>query len=192
MPCPRLVTSLSPIPVGFYFVRYTPESLFFFGMLMRQGDVVAKTTSHQAALTSLLNEHVSWKGLRVKVWNKGESNPFPGGVEYHRSKAYMKSLIKRNKNDLDKRMGQKATYAKLEPLPQTPYIFHMSWTKNKDNKKLYFEQMGEWYLKEDCTAGGATECCLAHPNVVCHYRDKPSMGDCSKSPPIDAGRPSFW
>lgn len=176
---------------GFYFVRYTPESLFFFGMLMRQGDVIARTTSHQAALTTLLNEHVSWQGLRVKVWSKGEGNPFPGGGEYHRSKPYMQSLIKYNKNELDKRMGEKVTYTNLEPLKQTPYIFHMSWTKNKDNKKLYFEQMGEWYLKEACT-GGPTECCLANPNIVCHYRDKPSLVDCSKSPPIDPGGSSFW
>ena len=60
-----------------------------------------------------------------------------------------------------------------------PYIFHMTWTKNKDNKKLYFQQMmGEWYLKDSC---------LPEPNIVCHYRDKPSLISCKDSPPIDAG-----
>jgi hypothetical protein len=160
-------------------------------MFLRQGDVIAKTTSHQAALTALLIEHVSWKGLRVKVFKKGDTNPFPGGVEYHRSKDYMQVLLKHNQNDLDTRMGKDATYTDLEPLTQAPYLFHMSWTKNKDNKKLYFEQMGEWYLREACSEGGAA-CCLPLPNITCHYRDKPSIVDCSKSPPIDAGRPSFW
>lgn len=159
---------------------------------MHEGDVIGKIGSHQAALVALLNEHVSSKGLRVKVWKRGEGNPFPGGVEYHRFKDFMKSMLQNNQNDLDKRMGKKETYTDVVPLTPTPYLFHMSWTKNKDNKKLYFEQMGEWYLKDGCSEGGVEACCLAQPNVTCHYRDKPSIIDCSKSPPIDAGRPSFW
>jgi hypothetical protein len=39
-------------------------------MLLRNGDLMSQTTSHQAALTFLLNEHVSRRGLRVKVWGK--------------------------------------------------------------------------------------------------------------------------
>lgn len=172
-------------------MRHSPETLFLFGMLLREGDVIAKTTSHQAALTAVINEHVSWKGIRVKVWKKGETNPFPGGVEYHRAKAFMKSILQHNQNELDSRLGREATYPDAEPLLQSPYLFHMSWTKNKDNKKLYFEQMGEWYLREGCTDGGDA-CCLSEPNISCHYRDKPSIISCASSPPIDAGRPSFW
>ena len=183
--------------VGFYFVRYTEATLFFFGMLLRSGDVVAKTSSHQTALTALLNEHVNWKGLRVKVFLRGEDNPFPGGVEYHRFKDIMKRILRSNLHQLNQRLEKpiepvkdkvgdgEARMAKVQP-----YIFHMSWTKNKDNKKLYFQQMGEWYLKDSCLTGW--DCCLSEPNIVCHYRDKPSMISCKDSPPIDAGRPSFW
>jgi len=156
---------------GFYFVRHNERTVYFFGMLLRSGDNVAKVSSHQAALTALLNEHVSLKGLRVKVWHKGGDNPFPGGVEYHQKKDFMKDLLKR----------------KLSP---QPYLFHMSWTLNKDNKKKYFQQMGEWHIKENCLTG--YDCCLKEPNVVCHYRDKPSIIPCTDSPPIDKGRPSFW
>jgi len=72
-----------------------------------------------------------------------------------------------------------------------PYIFHMSWTQNKDNKKLYFEQMGEWYTKESTTCTGV-DCCLPQPNITCHYKDKPSKIPCKESPPIDKRGKSFW
>ena len=95
-----------------------------------------------------------------------------------------------------------------------PYIFHMSWTFNKDNKILYWQQMGEWYVQEKCvhkkvpdilgiaaSTSDVTEpqqeqfistCCSKEPIITCHYRDKPSVIPCKDSPPIDAGRPSFW
>jgi hypothetical protein len=136
------------------------------------GDVVAQTKSHQAALTAVLNEHASWKGLRVKVWKRGTGNQFPGGFEYHRLHNEMRALLQGNST-------------------ADPYIFHMSWTTNKDNKKKFLEQMGQWYKKEGCDTKGF-DCCLAKPNVICHYRDKPSSIPCRDSPPIDKGRKSFW
>ena len=157
---------------GFYYVKNNDKTQFFFSMLLRMGDVIHVTSSHQAALTALLNEHVSWKGIRIKVWNRGIYNEFPGGYEYHRGKDIMKSLMNGTS-------------------PIEPYIFHMSWTQNKANKKLYFEQMGEWYTKPNCLADGL-DCCLPKPNITCHYRDKPSIIPCRDSPPIDKGRPSFW
>lgn len=145
--------------------------MFFFGVLLRMGDLIASTKSHQAALTALLNEFASWKGLRVKTWRMGDGNPFPGGVEYHRHKDYMKSLFA---GEID------------------PYIFHMSWTTNKDNKKLYLEQMGEWYVQEDTSTCSPLDCCLPKPNITCHYRDKPSKIPCKSSPNIDKKGRSFW
>jgi hypothetical protein len=89
-----------------------------------------------------------------------------------------------------------------------PYIFHMSWTFNKDNKLLYFRQIGEWYLDDKCIQKKAEDilfasdgsapgdmidlCCHAEPLVSCHYRDKPSIVPCHDSPPIDKGKPSWW
>ena len=128
-----------------------------------------------------MNEHVSWKGLRVKTFPRGDNTLFPGGAEYHRYKAAMKKWITA-KSPEDK-----------------PYIFHMSWTTNKKNKKLYYEQMGEWYTAaatkkgtDECSMEGGLKCCLAQANVTCHYRDKPSAVFCGDSPPIDKGRGSFW
>jgi hypothetical protein len=80
-----------------------------------------------------------------------------------------------------------------------PYIFHMSWTHNKENKVKFFQQLGEWYVKEECLvdASGtpsleALACCSTEALISCHYRDKPSKFPCKDSPPIDEGKPSFW
>ncbi|KAG7351408.1 nucleotide-diphospho-sugar transferase [Nitzschia inconspicua] len=157
---------------GFYYVRNSPVTMYFFGVLLRMGDLVASTKSHQAALTALLNEFASWKGLRIKTWRMGDENPFPGGVEYHRHKDYMRAFV-------DGKMH--------------PYIFHMSWTENKENKKLFLEQLGEWYLREDTGAcSWPLDCCLATPNITCHYKDKPSKIPCKSSPNIDKRGKSFW
>ena len=85
-----------------------------------------------------------------------------------------------------------------------PYIFHMSWTTNKVNKRRFYQQMGDWYVKDFCVGKNVQEilgsgsgdvsqrCCSAEPLIECHYRDKPSKIPCKKSDPIDKGRPSFW
>ena len=160
------------------------------------GDLILKTDSHQQALIALLNEHVSLYGLKAKVLARHEEE-FPGGYQFHqRSKEYMTKFFN-------------GTYK--------PYIFHMSWTLNKDNKLLFFRQMNEWYVNEPCidhkvndvlqlssngndmntTAIGemgtySKTCCSATPIFSCHYRDKPSYKPCKDSPPIDKGRLSWW
>jgi len=156
---------------GFYFVRNNPLTQYFFNSLVKKGDLIGLTKSHQAALSAQIAEFVSWKGLRVKVWRKFGDTLFPGGAEFHQSKDYMKRMLS----------------GEIEP-----YIFHMSWTQNKDNKKLFLEQMGEWYLKGDDSGCSGLDCCLAEPIITCHFRDKPSRIPCKGSPPIDKGKRSWW
>ena len=82
------------------------------------------------------------------------------------------------------------------------YIFHMSWTQNKDDKVEFFQQMGEWYLKDACRGNVRDishddssllkECCSIEPIITCHYKDKPSKIPCPDSPRItEAGKPFF-
>ena len=171
---------------GFYYVRYNRKTEHFFSALLLNGDVILKTDSHQQALIALMSEHVSLYGLRVKVFPR-EEDEFPGGYQYHqKSGKYMKALFEGKKD---------------------PFLFHMSWTKNKDNKLLFLQQISEWYVKDECvhkkvgevstidssqSDGFAQACCVAEPIFKCHYRDKPSTKPCKDSPPIDAGKPSFW
>ena len=180
---------------GFYYVRHNDRTQYFFNSLLLAGDLILSTHSHQIALIALLNEHASMYGLKVKIWERHTSTEFPGGFTFHRKFDYMKDLVS----------------GRLEGTKDMPYIFHMSWTLNKDNKILYYRQMGEWYLQNTCIGstkdkilrGKADEvgttsttmtalCCSTEPLITCHYRDKPSKIPCKDSPPIDKGKPSFW
>lgn len=171
---------------GFYYVRYNARTEFFFNALLLAGDVILGTDSHQQALIALLSEHASLYGLRVKVISR-EDEHFPGGYQYHmKTGKYMKALF----------AGQ-----------VHPYIFHMSWTENKDNKLRFLQQMGEWYVNEQCVHmpvkeipgldpnvknGYESRCCSVEPIIKCHYRDKPSKFPCKGSPNIDPARKPFW
>ena len=181
---------------GFYYVRNNEKTTYLLTSLLYHGDMIVQSSSHQQALIQLLTNHASLFGLRVKVLSR-DMEEFPGGWHYHRrNKDFMKKIVK---DEI------------------TPYIFHMSWTKNKDNKVKFFKQMGQWYVDDKCisktrdsilTVDPTSEengennavsnhliiepCCLAEPNIVCHYRDKPSIIPCTESDPIDKGRPSFW
>jgi len=168
---------------GFYFVRHNERTRHFLTTLLNSADLVLKTDSHQQALIAILNEHVSLFGLKVKVLSR-DTEEFPGGYQWNQKTGkFMHAFYNKEVH---------------------PWIFHMSWTLNKDNKLLYFRQMGEWYLQDTCinkpksdiVGEGAADlpsaCCSAEPLVSCHYRDKPSIIPCKDSPPIDKGRPSFW
>ena len=90
---------------GFYFIRNNPETQYFFNALLMNSDLIIATSSHQIALISLLNEHTSMYGLKVKIWERNLEE-FPGGYTFHYKKDYMKKLMT---NEVH------------------PYIFHMSW-----------------------------------------------------------------
>ena len=206
---------------GFYYVRQNERTKYFFEVFVRTGDLIvgtystiilinflllltiAASGSHQSVLngkfkwwpsadddadfltTGLLTEHSSSRGLRVKVFQRDSDmgREFPGGYHYHNRKSFMKEILH----------GKRV-----------PYIFHMSWTKNKENKHKFFQQMGEWFVDEKCVSKSVEEmeledgkdvpsqCCSAEPILKCHYRDKPSKNSCKDSPPIDANGRSFW
>jgi hypothetical protein len=113
---------------------------------------------------------------------------FPGGWHYHNDHKFMKKFINGETDS---------------------YVFHMSWTENKENKILFLRQLGEWYVTNKCTGNPIKDmtgtrlsqennealiqpCCAMEPIFSCHYRDKPSKLPCESSDTIDAGRRSFW
>ena len=167
---------------GFYYLRHNDRTQYFLNSLLMAGDLILKTDSHQQALVAVLSEHASLYGLRVKVLSRDEDE-FPGGYHFHqKSGKYMRAFLAKEKK---------------------PYLFHMSWTTNKDNKLLFFRQMGEWYLNDQCIQKNPSEvtvvdndfaktCCSAEALFSCHYRDKPSIKPCKDSPPIDKRGRSFW
>jgi len=185
---------------GFYFVRSNIKTQYFFNQMLMMGDMILSTGSHQSALIVLLVEQASLHGLRIKTWNRMKDE-FPGGHAYHQRKDFMKKLV----------LGKNSTEGRglIESADENsdgvdPYLFHMSWTLNKENKLKYFEQMGEWYLNEQCNTGSdklqteaiqnpsINNCCAAKPLVKCHFKDKPSMIPCPDAPSIDKHKTSFW
>jgi len=162
---------------GFYYVRSNHKTRHLFNTLLFSAALILKTGSHQQVLGALLAEHSALFGLHVKTLD-GAS--FPGGYHYHRDKGLMRDIAKGTK---------------------TPWLFHMSWTTNKDNKVLFFKQMGLWHIKEQCEkldsmvatrSVTADSCCSTEPLVSCHFKDKPSIKPCPDSPLIDQWGKSFW
>ena len=183
---------------GFYFVRNNRKTQYFFNQLLLSGDLVKALSSHQSALITQLAEFASLYGLKIKSWNRFSAE-FPGGHNFHQQKDFMKKLIL-SKNSTDGRgLINNDKNSDIDP-----YIFHMSWTKNKEMKLKFFEQLGEWYLMDKCNvnhpdfeasaldSATISSCCMAKPLFRCHYQDKPSMIPCPESPFIDKGQKSFW
>jgi hypothetical protein len=167
---------------GFYFVRSNSKTRHLFKQLLYSSDLISAWRSHQSVLIALLAEHSSIMGLTVKIFPK-EMEELPGGLQFHRKRDTMKKILSGN---------------------STAYIFHMSWTENKDDKLAFLQQMGEWYLNDKCIGKGSREvteaesgdignrlhgilsnhCCSTEPIITCHYRDKPSKIPCPDSPLI--------
>lgn len=171
---------------GFYYVRNNERTKYLFTQLLYAGDLIQSWDSHQQVLVQLLAEHSSLFGLRVKVHERN-TEEFPGGFHYHRRKNFMKDIIQGKRH---------------------PYIFHMSWTENKDNKLKYFQQLGEWYVEHSCIgksvegilAGNEPSsqlaivepCCSKEAILTCHYKDKASKIPCNDKPAIDKDGKPFW
>lgn len=172
---------------GFYYVRANDLTRYFFNSLLMSGDLIYATHSHQIALVAILSEYASRYGMKAKVLSKF-TDEFPGGDAYHNRRDFMKDLVQ----------------GKVHP-----YIFHMSWTENKNNKKLFFRQMGEWYVQDKCISNTAAQilgqdeigapgsligpCCSGKALFSCHYRDKPSREPCPDAKKIDPQKGiDFW
>ena len=166
---------------GFYFARGNDKTRFLLRSMLHNTNTVLSASSHQQAMAGFLAEHSSFTGLRVKTMTGAD---FPGGYHYHSRKEveFMKDVVR----------GKR-----------TPYLIHMSWTEASKDKIAFLQQMGCWYVADECrgegilaTAGkAAAACCLAKPLIKCHYKDKPSVDQCidSSAPMFDdkKGR-SFW
>lgn len=152
--------------------------------MLYAGDLILAYGAHQQVLIYLLADMDSLGGLKVKVFSR-DGDDFPGGYNYHMTHDWMMQMIQKKKD---------------------PYIFHMSWTLNKDNKIEFMKQMGMWHAQDKCIGkeptqmlaasdvkdGFLNECCSTEPLTKCFYSDKPSVIPCKDSPPKDKGAASFW
>jgi hypothetical protein len=63
-------------------------------VFVRMGDLVQVSDSHQAALTAVLSERASWRGLKVKIFGRdvADRDDFPSCLHFHCQKALRKRL----------------------------------------------------------------------------------------------------
>jgi hypothetical protein len=98
---------------GFYFMKYNDKTQYLQELMLKNAAAEIGTFhSHQAVLTKHLLEAIYLVDLRIKVLDK---ELFPSGKVYHDDKPYIKSMLRHK---------------------VTPYVFHMCWTTNK-NEKVY-------------------------------------------------------
>ena len=134
---------------GFYYVKYNERTEYFFSVFIRMGDTVVADRSHQAALTTLANEHMNLYGLRVKVLAR-MTNVFLSGFHYHAHRYLINDIVTKK---------------------QRPYLFHANWLPNR-LKQTVLQETSNWYVNPECSAGNghpihkkkkSTNCCLAYP-----------------------------
>jgi len=113
---------------GVYFVRYNERTEYFFSVFVRMGDLVLADKSHQAALTTLANEHMALWGLRVKVLAEDELL-FLSGYHFH----------------ANKRAIRNAANGKLEAI-----LYHVNWM-NGDMKRPALIESSNWYVTDQCS-----------------------------------------
>ena len=73
----------------------------------------------------------------------------------------------------------------------TTRIISQYWTPGFREKIQFMKQFGMWYLSGECV-GVESNCCSKEPLVTCFFRDKPSVINCSGSPPFDKNGKPFW
>ena len=96
------------------------------------GDMVVSERPHQAALTTLLNEQMSLRGLRVTVL-ANDSNMFVSGFHRHVRKPIFKQVI----------LGT-----------HVPYLFHANWMTGREKQPaLRFSR--NWFVDDDTCTGRA-------------------------------------
>lgn len=101
--------------------------------LARTAGEIDYTCSHQATFIRHLTETYYLFGVQVIILDDRE---FPSGQMYHHQKAYVDQV--------------KHHYV-------TPYVWHMCWTDNRQQKITYLKDLGMWYLQPTSHENGMCE-----------------------------------
>ncbi len=99
---------------GFYFVRHNARTLYLLERLILSAGELDYTASHQATLIRHLTETQASFGLQIFVL---DDRMFPSGRMYHEQQAYVENV----KNHV-----------------VTPFVWHMCWTANRNQKVNHF------------------------------------------------------
>jgi hypothetical protein len=188
---------------GLWYARSTERTRYLFSLLLRRAALVLKTRSHQAAMCVVLSDVANQYGLRVKVLDK-HGRDFPGtnlsssALEFGfaltvfslhpPARPLTHSLAHYPPSAVEHHFHHDWDYMKqLMRGEATPYLLHMNGKHHRaDTKVEFLEQMGAWFVDPS-----SKDKCVADPQPVCHYKDKPSKIPCRRSPTLESGA-SFW
>jgi len=97
---------------GFYYMKSNPKTLFFQERMLKSTGEINYTHSHQSTVIRHLTETHSLHDIKMLVL---DTKKFPSGQMYHHAKPYIRAL---------------------KAYEIVPYVFHMCWTANRDQKVL--------------------------------------------------------
>lgn len=181
---------------GFYFVRHNSRTVAATTETIYRTIRLYASKSHQQTLAEVFAEHISFHGLKVKVFHGRETPYFPLGAHFHYASERGRAFAKYRK-----------FMQKLVADHSGSYIFHMNWTKNKKEKVQFLQQIQEWYITDQCfddssstlgldkssrSESLAQQCCSTIPTFRCYFRDMPSTKPCPASPAYWNNRKSWW
>ncbi len=113
---------------GFYYLKCNSRTKYFTWSMLAAYDYLLVTSSHQFLFNMKLLESLDFARLSPAILN---INNYPTGIKYNHDKPYMKGLS--------------------EGIIK-PYMFHMCWTVNKDQKISNFKSIHHWYIKRECSS----------------------------------------
>jgi len=114
---------------GFYYMRRTERMVRFMHQFFVSLEIVVVSHSHQESMLQLVGDNHRTLNMGLHIL---DDNLFPQGKVFHRNKPVMTLIVT----------------GKIDSI-----LFHMCWTKNREDKVKYFKNIGMWYLKDECTAG---------------------------------------
>ena len=110
---------------GFYYFKNTPKVKYLMERMLKSGPgEISVSHSHQSVLIRYLTEAHDLYGMDVNVLS---STSFPSGAMYHQNKSFI---------------------ARIKKYQEEPFVFHMCWTANREDKVKYLKDLGMWYLPE--------------------------------------------
>jgi hypothetical protein len=109
---------------GFYYFLSNPKTIHVSWLIMLTFDVIQSGGSHQNVFTQRLLETFDQFGLVTQSLSQKD---FTNGATYHHTPSFIT------------RMQQRKVI---------PFMFHMCWTANKQQKLEFFNASHMWYLRE--------------------------------------------
>ena len=136
---------------GFYFVKHNERTLHLFETFLKHApEEISLTHSHQSVLIKHIAEAHHLAGLKVFVL---DSDDFASGQTYHENKPLVR---------------------KIQARAFAPYVFHMCWTDNRENKVVYFKDIGLWFLPDKEQDSEST--CSAANHMLAYSLQAPQTG----------------